>query len=87
MFSGSTLLLGPKHSTSVPSIVELAVTLSVDENEVAVVPGPNPVPCLAVKALPAPQTVEEVDLCSSPHSLLLPTLQMVNPFASPVTVH
>ena len=60
--------------------------LSVDVNEVAVVP--NPAPDLAMKALPAPQTEEEVDLCTRGHlklSLLF-TLQMVNPFMSPVTV-
>ena len=87
MFPGFTLLSGPKHSTSVPSSVEVAVPLSVDEKEVAVVPGPNPVPGLAVKALPAPQIVDEVDLCTCPHSLFPPTLQMVNPLRSPVTVH
>ena len=87
LFLSSTLLAGPKHSTSVPFSAGSAVPLSVDEKEVAVVPRPNPVPGLAVKALPAPQTVEEVDLCSRPHSLLPPTLQMVNPLASAVTVH
>ena len=87
LFPWSTLLAGPKHSTSVPFSAGVAVPLSVDVNEVAVVPGPNTVPGLALKALPAPQTVEEVDLCSRPHSLFPPTLQMVTPFMSPVTVH
>ena len=40
-----------------------------------------------MKALPAPQTAEEVDLYTSGHSLLPPTLQMVNALMSPVTVH
>ena len=87
MFPGSTLLAGPKHSTSVPFITGVAVPLSVDVKEVALVPGPNPVPDLAVKALSALQVEEEVDLWSSPHSLLPPTLQVVNPFKFPVTVH
>ena len=85
MFPGSTLLAGPKHSTNVPFSTGVAVPLNVDVKEVALVP--NPTPDLAMKALPAPQTEEEVDLCSSPHSLLPPTLQVVKPFMSPVTVH
>ena len=44
------LMTGPKHSTSVPFSVEVAVPLSVDENEVAFVPGPNPYTRAAVKA-------------------------------------
>ena len=87
MFPGSMLLAGPKHSTSVPFSTGVAVPLNVDVKEVAPVPGPNPTPDLAVKALPAPQTEEEVDLWSSPHSLFPPTLQVVKPFMSPVTVH
>ena len=87
LFFVSTLLSGPKHSTSVPSSAGSAVPLSVDVNEVAVVPGPNPVPGLAVKASPAPQTGDEVDLCTRVHSLFPPTLQMVNPLRSPVTIH
>ena len=87
LFPSSTLSSGPKHSTSVPFSVGVAVPLSVDLKKLAVVPGPNPVPSLAVKALPAPQREEEVDLCSSPHSLFSPTLQMVNPLMFPVTVH
>ena len=85
LFCGSTLLAGPKHSTSVPFSVVVAVPLSVDEKEVALVP--NPVPDLAVKALPDPQVEEDVDLCARIHSLLPFTLQMVKPFMSPVTVH
>ena len=57
------MLAGPKHSTSVPFSGGVAVPLSVDVKEVAVVPGPNPVPDLAVKASPGPQIEEEVDLC------------------------
>ena len=87
MFPGSTSLAGPKHSTSVPFRAGSAVPLSVDVKEVALVPGPNPTPDLAVKALPAPQSEEEVDLWTSPHSMLPFTLQVVKPFLSPVTVH
>ena len=82
LFSGSMLLAGPKHSTSVPFRAGSAVPLSVDVNEVALVPNP-----LAVKALSGPQIDENDDLCTRGHSLLPPTLQMVNPFKSPVTVH
>ena len=84
MFPGSTLLAGPKHSTSVPFTAGVAVPLSVDVKEVPLVP--NPTPDLAVKSLPAPQTEEEVDLWTSPHLLLPLTLQIVKPFTSPVTV-
>ena len=84
-FPGSLLpRSGPKHSTSVPFSVGFAVPLSVDKKEVA--PVPNPVPDVAVKA---PQvTVEVVGLCGRLHSslVLLPTLQVVNPLLSPVTV-
>ena len=80
------LLAGPKHSTSVPFRAGVAVPLSVDEKEVALVP--NPVPKLAVKASLGPQIEKDVDLCSRLHSLLPPpTLQVVKPFLSPVTVH
>ena len=86
MFPGSTLLSGPKHSNSMLSILELAVPLRDDENEVEVVP--NPIPDLAVKSLSGPQTEEEeVDLCDRGQSLLLPTLQVVIPVSSPSTVH
>lgn len=61
--------------------------LIVDEKEVAVVSGPNPVPGLAVKTLPGPQREEEVDLCDRAHSLFPPTLHKVNPLMSPATVH
>ena len=79
-------MAGPKHSTSVPSSVEVAVPLSVDEKEVALVP--NPVPGEAIKAMLGPQR-EEIPavLCIRGHSLLPPTLQMVNPLMFPVTVH
>ena len=76
---------GPKHSTSVPLSAEVAVPLSVDENEVVLVP--NPVPVATVKRLPVQQGPGAlVLLCSSEHSLLPPTLQMVIPFMSPVMV-
>ena len=87
LFPGCTLLAGPKHSTSVPFNARVAVPLNVDVKEVALVPGPKRLSGLAVKASLAPQTVEEVDLWASPHSLFPPTLQMVTPFKSPVTVH
>ena len=85
LLSGSTLLAGPKHSTSVPFSVEVAVPLSVDEKEVALVV-PNSVAPLAVKASLGLQ-VGEFDPCCREHSLLPFTLQKVNPFLSPVTVH
>ena len=47
---------GPKHSISVPSSSGVAVTLSVDENEVALVP--NPVPDVAMKAFPTGPQIE-----------------------------
>ena len=87
MFPGLTLLSGPKHSNSIPSIVELAVPLNDDVNEVASFV-PNPVPDLAVKSFSGPQTEEEeVDRCERGHSLLPFTLQVVIPLTSPTTVH
>ena len=84
-FSGSTLLAGPKHSTSVPSSTLVALTLSVDVKEVAFVP--NPVPGVALKTLPGPQTEVEVDdRCTRGHSLLPPTLQTVVSLLPLVTV-
>ena len=78
---------GPKHSTSVSSSAEVAVPLSIDEKEVALAV-PNPVPDVAVKALPGPQVREPPALlCARTHSLFPSTLQMVIPFLSPVTVH
>jgi len=86
MFSGSLGRPGPKHSTSVPFSAEVAVPLSVDVKEEALVP--NPAPGLAVKGLPGPQVdVALAVLCERTHSLLPFILQMVTPFASPVTVH
>ena len=85
LFSGSTLLAGPKHSTNVPFSAEVAVPLSVDENQVAL--APNPVPDLAVNASLDPQIEEEVDRCTRVHSLLPPTLQIVISFMLPPTVH
>ena len=60
LFPGSTLLAGPKHSTSVPFSAESAVPLSVDVKEVALVP--NPLPDLAVKSSLGPQIEEGFDL-------------------------
>ena len=86
MFPASLRRSGPKHSTSVSSIAEVAVPLSIDEKEVPLVP--NPVAPIAVKALPGPQVdVVPAVVCDSRHSLLPPTLQRVTPFLSPVTVH
>ena len=87
MFSASLDNAGPKHSTTVRSNVEVAVPLSVDEKEVAFVL--NPVTPLAVKMLSAGPQLDVVPavLCDSRHSLLPPTLQMVIPLVSPVTVH
>ena len=84
LFPNSTLLAGPKHSTSVPFSAEFAVPLSVDVKEGPLVP--NPVPDVAVKALLGPQ-VGEADPCRRVHSLLPFTLQTVNPFLSPPTMH
>ena len=85
LFLVSTEMTGPKHSTSVPFSVGLAVPLSVDEKEVALVP--NPVPGVAVKSLFGPQVVVEVDICDRVHNLLLlSTLQIVIPFI-PSTLH
>ena len=86
LFPESTLLAGPKHSTSVPFSARVAVPLSVDKKEGPFVP--NPVTDLAMKALLCPQLEEEeVDLCARIHSLLPSTLQMVNPLMSPSTLH
>ena len=86
MFSDSLEKAGPKHSTNVPFSSGVAVPLSVDEKEVPLVP--NPVPVVTMKRLPFPHGPGALAvLCSRPHSLLPPTLQMVIPFMSPVTVH
>ena len=85
MFPASLDNAGPKHSTSVPFSARVAVPLSVDEKEVAFVP--NPVTGVMVNASLSPQIMEEVDTCVRGHSLLPPTLQMVIPFLSPVTLH
>ena len=75
---------GPKHSTSVPSSVGVAVPLSVDVNKVAPVV-PNPVQGVALKALPDPQRRgKPTVLCTRAHSLLPPTLQMVIPLMFPM---
>ena len=86
MFPASLEKAGPKHSTSVLFSAEVAVPLSVDEKEVALVP--NPIPGVAVKALPGPQVdVVLAVLCAREHSLLPPILQRVIPLLSPPTVH
>ena len=86
LFPGSRLLAGPKHSMKVPFKAAVAVPLSVDEKEVALVP--NPVPGLAVKTSLGPQVEEEeFDVCVREQSLFPFTLQMVYPFLSPPTVH
>ena len=84
LFPGSTLLAGPKHSTSTPFSVGVAVPLSVDLKEVAL--PPKPIPELAVKTKPGPQIEDELDPCTKTHSLFPPTLQVVIPFMSPPTV-
>ena len=86
MLSSSLEKAGPKHSTSVAFSSKVAVPLSVDEYEVALVPNPVPVP--TVKGLPSPHGPGALAvLCTREHSLLPFTLQMVIPFLSPVTVH
>ena len=66
---------------------EVAVPLSVDEKEVALVI-PNPVLDLAVKVLPGPHVdMAPTVLSEKIHALLPPTLQVVNPLLYPVTVH
>ena len=87
MFPASLEKAGPKHSTSVSSSVGAAVPLRVDEKEVTF--APNSVPGEAVKGAPdCPQGPGALAvLCESRHSLLPPTLQMVTPSMSPVTVH
>ena len=86
-FSGSLTRPGPKHSTIVPFSAGVAVPLSVDVKEVALVP--NPVPVVTLKGLRDPHGPGALAvLCSSEHSLLPPpTLQMVTLLLPPVTVH
>ena len=84
-FSASLEKAGPKHSISVPFSVGVAVPLSVDVKEVALVP--NPVPVVTVKGLVDPQGRGScIVVCGRRHPLLPPTLQWVTPFMSPVTV-
>ena len=85
LFPGSTLLAGPKHSTSVPSSAGVALPLSVDVKDVARVP--NPVTGLDLKLSLGPQIEVELDLCNRLHSMLPFTLQVVTPLMFPVTVH
>ena len=73
-----------KHSISVPSSVGDAVAVSVDEKEVASIT-PNPVPGVAVKT--GPHVDMPAVVCARIHEVLPPTLQVVCPFLSPVTVH
>ena len=83
IFSAVLLRSGPKHSTSVPFSAGVAVPLSVDVKEVALVP--NPVSGVALKAPPDPHVAPAV-LCERIHSLLPFTLQRVTPLLSPPTV-
>ena len=86
MLPASLEKFGPKHSTSVPFSVEIAVPLSVDVKEVALVP--NPVPGIALKAKLGPQEAGPLAVpCARRHSLLPLTLQMVIPLMFPVTAH
>ena len=79
MFAASLEKSGPKHSTSVPFSLEVAMPLSVDEKEVALVP--NPVPDTAMNGLPDPQARGPLNvLCGRIHSSLPFTLHMVIPF-------
>ena len=80
---------GPKHSTSVPSSGRVVVPVSVDVNDVALVPGPNPVPGLAVNSLFGPHHTLPDTICDKGHSKVPPTftLQIVTPFLFPKTVH
>ena len=87
LFPGCKLLAGPKHSTSIPSRAGVAMPLSVEEKEVAFVPGPKPVLALAVRVLFGPQICVEFELCTKIHGLLPFTLQVVSPLMSPPTVH
>ena len=85
MFPASLEKSGPRHSTSVSFSAEVAVPLSVDEKEVALVP--NPVTVVTMKGLPDQQGRGSLaTACTSRHSYLPPTLQMVIPFLFP-TVH
>ena len=86
MFLASLEKAGPKHSTSVPFSVGVAVPLRVDEKEVAFVV-PNPVTGVTMKGLPGPQGKGTLAVaCTRIHSVLPPTLQRVIPFLS-LTVH
>ena len=78
-FPGSELLASPMHSISIPFSAGVAVPLSVDVNEVALVPGPNSAPELALKSLLGPQIEVEVDLCTREQFLFPPSLQVVFP--------
>ena len=83
MFAASLENNGPKHSTSVPSSLGVAMPLSVDENKVALVP--NPVPDTAMNGLSDPQARGALTvLCGRIHSLLPFTLHMVIPLLFPM---
>ena len=83
MFAVSLENCGPKHSTSVPSSLEVATPLSADENKVAL--APNPVPDTAMNGLPDPQARGSLNvLCGRIHSSLPFTLHMVIPFIFPM---
>ena len=86
LFPVRTELTGPKHSTSVLFSAGVAVPLSVDVKEVALVV-PNPVSGVALKSLLGPQVAVEVDIRGRVHRLRLPpTLQIVIPLI-PLTLH
>ena len=86
LFPASLEKAGPKHSTSVPFSVRSPAPPSSDEKYAALVP--NPLSVVTVKGLPEPHGPGALAvLCSRPHSLLPPALQMVIPFLSPVTLH
>ena len=85
LFPNTVPLSLSRHSTSVSSSERVAVPLSVDVKEGPFVP--NPVPAVAVKAFPGPhEDVPPGVPCARAQALLPPTLQMVIPFLSPVTV-
>lgn len=87
LFSASVEKAGPKHSTSVPFSARVAIPVSVDVNEVAPVPGPNPVLGVAVNSLLGPHRTLPVTICERGHSKVPLTFQMVTPFLFPSTVH
>ena len=85
LFPNKVPLFLSKHSTSVSSSERVAVPLNVDVKEGPFVP--NPVPAVAVKAFSGPhEDVPPGVSYARAQALLPPTLQIVIPFLSPVTV-